>query len=198
MIKKKFLYIIAAIILCTVIIIPVFFISGGNEDAISTDNKESSTKTSQTQFKEIDFTLYNGQKTVRWELAARKLSHYKEDDYLKLSPVEICVYDNNKDEILYSFTAEKGSYQGNEGKLIIDGPIDVNCNNYQLKIGNLSWQQDKDIIKGSSGVEVITPAGNALSGKYLITDSRLYSISVYGSDEKQACFSWKERKNDKN
>ncbi len=198
MIKKKFLYIIAAIILCTVIIIPVFFISGENEDVVSKDNKESSSKTSQTQFKEISFTLYNGQKTVRWELTATKLSHYKEDDYLKLRPVEICVYDNNNNEILYSFTAEKGSYRGNEGRLIINGPIAVNFNNYQLKTGNLSWQQDKDIIKGSSGVEVITPADGFLSGEFLITDSHLHSISVYGSDEKQAYFSRKERKNEKN
>ncbi len=192
MVKKKFIFILIAIILCT-IIIPLFLIFTGNQKQVKPKTEKTNTKTTQTQFEEVDFTLYNDKKTTRWELTALKLLHQEKNNYLKLSPVEISVYDNQNNTVLYKFTAEKGSYNGQKGKLEISGPVVIKLANFKLWTRKLSWQQEEDLIKASSGVKITTPNSGVITGTKLLTDSLFSSLSIYGSKQKQAYFGQEEQ-----
>ena len=188
MIKKKLIFILIAIILCA-IIIPLFLIFGGKQDKSILENEKTGNGTPQAQFEEVNFTLYNDKKTARWELTARKLVHEEKNDYIKLNPVEISVYDNETDKVLYRFRSEKANYNGSKEELKISGPVVVKFANFQLKAGNLSWQQKEDLIKAYSGVEIKTLDGEIISGEKLHTNSCFSTISIYGSNEKQASWS---------
>ncbi len=193
--KRNFFYLLLIIILCS-IIVPTFFVFRGKEGDSLPREEKNDVHSPQTQFEEVNFQLYNQKKTVRWELKARTLAHDEKDDYLRLNPVEVSVFDNDRNEILYKFTAGRGKYLSREEKMKIYGPVEITLNNYHVEAGNLTWEQERDIIKAENGVKVTTPAGHIINGDFLYTDSRLSSLNIHGTAGKQAQMNWEEQENE--
>lgn len=196
--KKNKIIIIVSILL----IVGVFWFSF---NPFQTEDMKEDSQTKQEEkdvsadkeFAEVDFTLYNSNKTIKWNLNASEISHFENDNLLQLLPVEIRVYEiNDDDELLYSIKAEEGEYHNQPGFIELKGPINLSRDQTAINLNKLKWKQDEDRISGEGDVLIENPRFK-ISGEKLFTDSSLKKIEIEGGDE-QAVLQWyrQEREND--
>ncbi len=196
--KKNKIIIIVSILL----IVGVFWFSF---NPFQTEDMKEDSQTKQEEkdvsadkeFAEVDFTLYNSNKTIKWNLNASEISHFEDDNLLQLLPVEIRVYEiNDDDELLYSIKAEEGEYHNQPGFIELKGPINLSRDQTAINLNKLKWKQDEDRISGDGDVLIENPRFK-ISGEKLFTDSSLKKIEIEGGDE-QAELQWyrQEREND--
>lgn len=196
--KKNKIIIIVSILL----IVGVFWFSF---NPFQTEDMKEDSQTKQEEkdvsadkeFAEVDFTLYNSNKTIKWNLNASEISHFEDDNLLQLLPVEIRVYEiNDDDELLYSIKAEEGEYHNQPGFIELKGPINLSRDQTAINLNKLKWKQDEDRISGEGDVLIENPRFK-ISGEKLFTDSSLKKIEIEGGDE-QAVLQWyrQEREND--
>jgi hypothetical protein len=92
---------------------------------------------------------------------------------------------------LYSVTASKGIYRSGSGQLELAGPILLKKDKLKLVTGWLKWQQDNNLITGGEGVSFNSPYFR-LFGDHFTTKLEIESLTVYGRENEQAFFTWKE------
>ncbi|MFW6386760.1 MAG: LPS export ABC transporter periplasmic protein LptC [Bacillota bacterium] len=144
----------------------------------------------QQEMKDFHFTLFNDDRSVRWELTADEGQH--KEDVLDLEPLSVRVLREKDEKQLYSLTARGGDYREQEEKLYIEGPVDITRDDYRFHTGDLVWDQSKDLITGREKVE-ITGSSLDVKGSGLEADSGFEWVTITGSEKKQANLRWGDR-----
>jgi len=142
------------------------------------------------QFEDINITFFNLEKTISWEINSQRLERFEKEGLLVIQPVTINAMDQ-KEEQLYSVTASKGIYRSASCQLELTGPILLKKDKLELVTGWLKWQQNDNIISGGEGVSFNSPYFR-LSGDHFTTKLEIESLTVYGRENEQAFFTWKE------
>ncbi|MFW6386382.1 MAG: LPS export ABC transporter periplasmic protein LptC [Bacillota bacterium] len=142
------------------------------------------------EMKDIQLTLYNTDHSVRWELTAGE--GRESGNSLNLDPLSVRVLREEDDKLLYSLAARGGDYREDEGKLYIEGPVDIDRGDYHFRTGDLVWDQEKDLIRGEEEV-VVESSSLEVTGQGLEADSGFEWAAVDGSKEKQANLRWGDR-----
>ena len=143
----------------------------------------------------VEFVLYNYGQTRKWEVTVNEIIDNSWQNYFSLKPVTINAYslEANK-ELIYFLTAQSGKYYSSENQLNLTGFIELHKGNLLLKVDNVCWQQDRDVITGGNSLKMIAP-DYTVSGSGFVSDLSLNEITIQGEEAKQASFSWRGQNN---
>lgn len=192
--NSKKLILIAIIIFFIVVTLSLVIIFHEETGQKITEREEEET-VSEESLSEVEFTLYNQDKTIRWELTASRLNRRQEEGILELEPLMVDVYDQEREELLYQLTAYSGNYYNQEERLEIEGPLRLKRDNDYLQAARMTWRADEDIIYGYRQVEIETDSF-VLTGSRFETNSDLTYFKIEGDREEQAHLIWREEEDD--
>lgn len=149
----------------------------------------------QARFQDAEFTVYNNDKTIRWELDTSKLLHREKENLMQMMPVNARAFSDDDNKQIYSLKGTEGFYRGAEGRFKIEGPVNLEKDEYVLKAGKLIWYQERDMITGSDNLEIST-SEIILTGDKFEADTALTTFTVYGNS-RQAKLIWRENEDEK-
>lgn len=196
--NKKFLIIlIISVIILLIIISGLYF---KNKFQTETDNSGSERRNNQEEtpedeLKKVNFTLYNEDKTIKWELSSRSATRFEEQGVINLSPLTVNAYKIKNDHLFYSLTGKAGEYLYREQKLNVKGPVQMKGKDYHLTASKVIWNQQNNKIFGHNGVRITAPSF-VMTGDYFQVDLGLEQLTVTGSEETRVHFKWKGKKNE--
>ena len=153
--------------------------------------EEVNEKQRDSLLKNARLELYNNNMTREWELFSGTV-YMTEDEFMELIPVSINIYDLEKNrEIIYSLTAEKGEYFGEERHLYLKGDIILQKEESRITAGSLLWNQKDDTITIAGGFLVENPRF-IMQCETLTGDASLQDLIAEGSKEQEVYFRLKE------
>ncbi len=196
--NKRFLIILIITAIIFSIIIGLYFtivLQNEPESTFIKDSEQNSKSKPKDKLKEVNFTLYNRDKTIKWKLTSQSATRFENKGFINLNPLKIKAYRIKDNYLLYSFTAKNGKYMYKEQKLEMTGSIQLEKEDYLLTTDKLTWYQQENIIKGRGRVK-INGSSFTLKGNDFKIDIGLNRIIVTGNENKQAYFSWKEKNNE--
>ena len=183
-------------LIVVVVVIGVWFSLSSPEEGPQTDNKYNNTdskekKLPDKELSEINFSIYNQNKTIKWNLDAENVKQFADKSLLKLNPIKIKVYNiKNEKELLYTFQADRAKYLSDKGSLDIEGPVSIKRDKINLTLDNLNWQSEEDRITGDK-VKFSNP-NYSLNGARFEANSKLNHLIFYGDEKSKASFAWEE------
>ena len=164
------------------------------EDTTNRPQKEENNSPDQ-ELSGISLSLYNNDKSVKFNLNANNVKQYENQSLLKLYPVKIKAYDiQGEEELLYTFQAKSGKYHSTQGMLDLQGPVSIKRDKINLDFADLTWQKNKNRITGEK-VKFSSP-NYSLTGARFESNTKLTRFVFYGSKENKARFIWKENIDD--
>lgn len=186
--KNKKIIIIIAIIVIVISSYLIYYTGINNkEDKIVDQNLAGrEDDTSDSQFKELTFTIYNKDNNINWHLHSNSLKSFDDQELMKLDSLSIDAF-NQKQQKLYSLSTDADTdFQVNKDRLEIKGPVKLSGQKIKLKTGRLQLNHKDDVI-GSKGVSIESPQFN-INAESFKTDMGLERITLYGSSTKQVHF----------
>lgn len=193
---RLYLIVLIIIIMITAGIWYSFIAVQPGEQTSDETAEQEEEKGQQARLQEAEFTVYNSDKTIRWELSTSELLHKEKDNLMKMTPVNAGAYTVGNNRKIYSLEGTAGNYSGDDGYFEIEGPVNVKKGEYVLEAGKLVWNQERDVIKGSGGLKLSSPE-IILTGNSFETDTAFTTFTVYGNSQ-QAKLIWRETEDEKN
>ena len=204
--KKKIYILILAIIFILITSFWMILDEQNNREnqrqTVSQKNNSQNTNSenqSSESLKQVETVLYNNKNTVKWLLNSEEVVNFNSENFIDLLNLDIDVFDieTNSENQLYTFTAPSGKYFNQKRILKLQGPVQIEKNNYLLTAGNMKWLQKENKVKGNEGVEITTPS-LILKGNKFESELKLDSITVSGNENQRAHLYWKENQNESN
>lgn len=186
--KKKITFAIV------VIIIFIIGISFSIYDEIKNSNskgKQNDTPEDNEQgeyLKKIDLSLFNNDKTIKWNLNSERLTQKDEGNYYIMDLLEFKAYED--DTLIYSGDGNKAEYDNIEKIISLSGNISINKNNLLLKTNTMVWEQENDIIRGENKVE-LSSSEFVIEAESFSAPLTLKKITFFGSEDKQVKLEWR-------
>lgn len=182
---------IYALIMIILILIGGIIFSLRNNKIVDIEEPITDTETlPDDRMEEVEFSLYNQDRSVTWKLNSANLNRYNKQGLLELDVVEIIAYDMQDNEL---YTISAGSSTMDAGNNItLEDSVEVHQDQRTITAEKILWQQNNDIIEGTGGIVIKSPPF-LITGQTFTSNSKLSKLTVNGNKDKQAFFSWEEK-----
>ena len=169
-----------------------------------TDPEEKGNQTREEQnnthsLKKVETVLYNQENTVKWDLDSREITNFNNKEVINFEELKVAAFslkDQENENKLYTFTAPYADYFNSENRLQLQGPVLLKKDNYTLEAGNMTWYQNRELIKGNSGIRIESEKIR-MTGDKFESSLELENIKVSGTGKKRAHLYWKENEDEK-
>lgn len=142
------------------------------------------------QFKNVQLVFFNRDGSVSWHLDSESINNLTRQRVLELFPVNITAITEGE-EVLYNLHAHNSYYNLDSGLIQIAGPIEIIKDQLSFQAANISWQDGGDFLLATGGIYIHSP-DFIIEGESLESDLSLNRVTIKGSTEKQAYFTWKD------
>ncbi|MFI5359584.1 MAG: LPS export ABC transporter periplasmic protein LptC [Halanaerobiales bacterium] len=142
------------------------------------------------QFKNVQLVFFNSDGSISWHLDSESINNLTRQRVLELFPVNITAITEGE-EVLYNLHAHNSYYNLDSGLIQIAGPIEIIKDQLSFQAANISWQDGGDFLLATGGIYIHSP-DFIIEGESLESDLSLNRVTIKGSTEKQAYFTWKD------
>lgn len=142
------------------------------------------------QFKNVQLVFFNSDGSISWHLDSESINNLTRQRVLELFPVNITAI-TEEEEVLYNLHAHNSYYNLDSGLIQIAGPIEIIKDQLSFQAANISWQDGGDFLLATGGIYIHSP-DFIIEGESLESDLSLNRVTIKGSTEKQAYFTWKD------
>ena len=142
------------------------------------------------QFKNVQLVFFNSDASVSWHLESGSINNLARQRVLELFPVNITAL-TAEEELLYNLHALNSLYDLDSGQIQIAGPVEIIKDELSFQAANISWQDGGDFLLATGGIYIHSP-DFIIEGESLESDLTLNRVTIKGSVEKQAHFTWKD------
>lgn len=142
------------------------------------------------QFKNVQLVFFNSDGSISWHLDSESINNLTRQRVLELYPVNITAITEGE-EVLYNLHAHNSYYNLDSGLIQIAGPIEIIKDQLSFQAANISWQDGGDFLLATGGIYIHSP-DFIIEGESLESDLSLNRVTIKGSTEKQAYFTWKD------
>ncbi|MCF8008708.1 MAG: LPS export ABC transporter periplasmic protein LptC [Halanaerobiales bacterium] len=155
-------------------------------------NQNGQDKTNQNKIenfiKKVDLTLYNNNRTIKWNLDTEKLTSIKEGSIYEMDTINFSALEA-KNEI-YSGQGQRAQYNNEEEILTIIDQIVIKKVELEIKLNKLKWFQKENKISGLDGVKLSSP-NFIINADSLESDTDLSKIIFKGNELSKARLEWR-------
>lgn len=168
-----------------IFIIIVFSLYFSFEDIPITPDQSpaSEQKLPEEELQGVEFTIYNDQQNHQLQLSSEQLENFKSEQRMELKPVQVEVYNQSNNDLLYTLSGDLGTYFSDQEYIELRGNVVVESDRYHIESTELDYFLNRNYLEGRGSVRITGANFNSEAGSFN-SDLNLKNLELSGNEEK--------------